>query len=68
MQNPINDEDALHDLADYPGYDQDYYRALRDMFRLSPRQALRYFLRERAYQAMGAAQRGDDESEWRDHR
>lgn len=69
MQTPrFTDEQALAQLQDYPGYDQDYYRALRDWFRMSPRQALRYFLRERAHQAKSAAQRGDTDSEWEDHR
>lgn len=46
----LNDEEALDQLQDYPAYDQDYYRTLRDWFRMSPRRALRYFLRERAYE------------------
>ena len=57
----INHEDGLDQLANYDEYEQDYYKALRYWLNLTPRQALRFLLQERAHDALKYERDGIEE-------
>ena len=61
----LTNEDALSELQG-DEYAQEQYRFLSSWFGLTPRQALRRLLRERAYQTVRDTQQGNTDSEWRE--
>lgn len=57
----LNHEDALAQLANYDETEQQYYRDLRSWLNLTPRQALRFLLQERAHDALKYERDGIEE-------
>ena len=59
----INHEDGLNQLANFDETEQKYYRDLRYWLNLSPRQALRFLLQERAHDVRKYERDGIEEEE-----